>query len=195
MILYRSNFNLDVDLLDGIIEKVNGNEERLGKDGMYTTYFTEYVEEREEVIFAPHYKEAIGEGLSALGLQHRCSYVFDHWMQVYGEGNTGHDPHDHYCGKALVSWIHFVRPTSTKAMYFMDSDLNKTYPEQNQGDFIMFSPWMLHGVDPTPPEDARAIIAGNVYIKELVCPSNDSINLYYTFEGETSVCRQIDAVL
>ena len=195
MILYRSNFNLDTDTLDGLIDKVNGNPDRLGKDGMYTTYFTKMVEDREEVVFVDQYKEAIAKGLSYLGLQHRCSYVFDHWMQVYGAGNIGHPPHDHYCGQALVSWIHFARPTSTKAMYFLDSDNNKRYPQQNWGDFIMFSPWMLHGVDSVPAEDARTIIAGNVYIKELVCPSTDEINLYYTFDGETSVCRQIEAVL
>jgi len=192
MILWRTNFNLDEDILRGVIDKVNGNPDRLGKVGMYTTYFTKSVQDREEIIFAPHYRQAIGDGLSALGMQHRTGYTFDHWMQVYGEGNVGHTPHDHYTHQTLLSWVHFVCPT-TPAFHFIDSDHNKTYPEQNRGDFIMFSPWMLHGVDAS--DDLRAVIAGNVYITDLISPCDESINLYYTFEKGKAICNEISAVL
>ena len=181
MIIWRSNLKLDDDLLDEVIASVNDNPDLIGQKGMYTTYYVPSVYDRQEVEFAPHYKQILAEGLSALGLHHRCSYNFNHWMQVYGEGNVGHRPHDHYDIKVLVSWVHFVRPTSTKAFHFLDSSGNKTYPEQNEGDFIMFCPWQLHAVDPS--DDLRAVIAGNVMMNELVCHDNDETCKYHAFNG------------
>ena len=189
MIIWRSKLKLDDDRLDDVISSVNGNPNLTGLKGMYTTYYVPSVYDRQEVEFAPDYKKILAEGLSALGLHHRCSYTFDHWMQVYGEGNVGHKPHDHYGVKNLVSWVHFVRPTLTKVFHFLDSDGNKTYPPQNEGDFIMFCPWQLHAVDPS--DDLRTVIAGNVMMQELVCPDNEKTCEYHSFDGSTHTCKTI----
>ena len=194
MILWNTNFNLDEDILKDVVSKVTSDPQCEAADlGLHSTYFVPRIEDRAEVTFVEHYKNAIGEGLTALGLQHRCSYVFDHWLQVYGEGNVGHGAHDHYSNRTVISWVHFLNPSEDKAFHFIDSNHNKVYPQQNAGDFIMFNPWMLHGVEPCPA--GRYVIAGNVHITELVSPSNRTVNLYHTFDKETYICKEIDAVL
>lgn len=194
MILHHSNFSLDEDILSDVVSKVTNDPKCEAKDlGIHSTYFLPNINDRAEVVFVQHYKQAIADALSRLGLQHRCSYVFDHWLQVYGEDNIGHGAHDHFSNRTILSWVHFLNPSDKKLFHFIDSDHNKVYPEQNTGDFIMFNPWALHGVDPTPA--GRYVIAGNVHITELVSPSNKAINLYHTFDKETYICKEIKAVL
>lgn len=193
MILWRTNLELDEAILDTVIEAIDGNPRRIGMKGMFTSFFADTVNEREEVVFASQYKKVIADGFHALGIQHRSGYSFDHWTQVYSDGNVGHTPHDHYKPHVIVSWVHFVRPTSTPAFHFLDSNYNKTYPEQNPGDFIMFNSWALHGVDPS--KEYRAVIAGNVYLKDLVSPADIDISLHTHFEGDTFTQKQIKGML
>ena len=129
-----------------------------------------------------HYKQAISDALTRLGLQHRCSYVFDHWLQVYGEDNVGHGAHDHFSNRTILSWVHFLNPSDKKLFHFIDSDQNKVYPEQNVGDFIMFSPWALHGVDKVKTDGVnRTIVSGNIICNRYKELDHDPLSF---------VCRQ-----
>ena len=57
----------------------------------------------------------------------------------------------------------------------------------------MFNSWALHGVDPS--NEHRAVIAGNIYLNDLVSPDNEEVNLHTHFEGNTFTHKHIKAML
>ena len=179
MIIWNTNLSLDQQQLKETIAAIKSNKKNSTTENYYTTYFTQSILDREEIVFVDQYKKTIGEAMIAMSLYHRCDYVFDHWMQVYPGGNDGHAVHDHYMPTAIISWVHFVEPSKTSCFYFIDSMGNRIYPKQEAGDFIVFSPWQLHGVDGFDGDCERVVIAGNVYAKKIYSPDNGKDLIQY----------------
>ena len=169
MILWRSNLTLDESVLSEVI--THTKEVCPYADNTYTSYFIPNVHDRPEVKFVQQYYDLLEIVCSDMGLIHRTSYNFTHWIQVYDRGGI-HDVHDHFVPDTLFSWVHFVRPTNVKCFHFIDSEGNKTYPTQEPGDFIVFPSWAQHAVDPNETDDQRVVIAGNVNVVEMIKPSN-----------------------
>ena len=67
----------------------------------------------------------------------------------------------------FFSWVHFIKPSSKKCFYFVNHKGDKTYPEQNEGDFIIFPSWAAHSVDPNQDKDDRIVTAGNVFAETI----------------------------
>ena len=175
MILWRSNLTLDEHVLSDVI--THTKEVCLHENGVYTSFFISNIHDRPEVKFANQYNSIIEKACSDMGLLHRTSYSFTHWIQVYGKGGV-HDVHDHHLPQTLFSWVHFVRPTNVNCFHFIDSAGNKTYPTQEPGDFIVFPSWAQHAVDPNETDDERVVIAGNVSMIEMNKPaSTDPLKL------------------
>ena len=108
-----------------------------------------------------------------LGLYYRCDYYCDYWTQVYPATPAPlgtHFTHDHFSGVELFSWVHFLRPTSKKCFRFLDSHGASIYPEQKEGDFIIFPSWALHRVDANEEDEDRVVVAGNALAKSIQCP-------------------------
>ena len=163
-IIWYDNIPIDEELLSDTIENVLlGDQETRGGDKYYTSYFINSSNRSgPDTIFREYYNSILIRVLSDLGLHHRSQYSVGTWMQVY---NNGHNMrvHDHYHGGELVSFVHFVQPTDTKVFYFINSNGDKIYPdEQRKDDFIVFPPWLEHGVDVNNSDTNRAIISGNV---------------------------------
>ena len=165
-ILWHDNIPIDEELLSDTIDNIlSGDQEIRGEDKYHTSYFINMgTGNGADRIFDGYYNDIIVRVLTDLGLQHRCSYQVGKWMQVYTNDQSMRI-HDHYGGGELVSFVHFVQPIDTKVFYFYDSNNNKIYPdEQKKDDFIVFPPWLQHGVDSNNTDNQRAIISGNVML-------------------------------
>ena len=129
----------------------------------HTSYFIEDIYERPEVVFVDDMmnwcKDALTE-MSLIGRKgHRDRVGFNlHWCQVY---HGAHGEHDHFNAATLFSWVYFARPTKQKCFYFVKNG-EKYYPEQEPGDFILFHPSALHGIDECYEDETRVTIAGNI---------------------------------
>ena len=94
----------------------------------------------------------------------------------------------HFTGQEILSWVHFIRPTSKKCFYFIDGTGHHTYPHQHEGDFIMFPSWMMHGADPNTEDEDRCVVAGNIILHKIDSPRlvstshwvNENITLWET---------------
>ena len=143
-----------------------------------------------DIVDINDYNNIVDRVLVDLGLYHRSNCKVGTWMQVYTTGQNMRI-HDHYGGGELVSFVHFVQPIDSKVFYFYDSNNNKIYPdEQKKNDFIVFPPWLQHGVDNNKTTDKRAIISGNVMLNMMYKNQNmnyTKINYTKRVEGGESL--------
>ena len=165
-IIWRDNFSLDGDKLDKAIEDTLSIPECEVSGRYYSTYFIDDVNNQPEIVFEEEYTEVIHGFMKKMNLFKRVSFCFTHWMQLYSNIQSGHPIHDHFEWNSFFSWVHFVRPTEKSCFYFLDHDNKKVYPQQNPGDFIVFPPWALHGIDPCEEDGLRVTIAGNIGVSE-----------------------------
>jgi hypothetical protein len=141
-------------------------KEKYFHNGIYTSYFSE---DKTDFLFLENfYLDIIEKLLAEFGLLGRSACKLNYWIQMYNSDTMGHTVHDHFEGNQIISWIHFVSTPVEKCFYFLDSFGNKRYPEnQFSGDFLFFSPWMMHGVDKVKNKNIdRIIVAGNIHLTE-----------------------------
>ena len=181
-IIWYDNIPIDEELLSDTIDIIiSGDQEFRGGDNYYTSYFINSNNGNgADSIFQGYYNNIVDRVLVDLGLYHRSNCKVGTWMQVYTTGQNMRI-HDHY-GGGLVSFVHFVQPIDSKVFYFYDSNNNKIYPdEQKKNDFIVFPPWLQHGVDNNKTTDKRAIISGNVMLNMMYKNQNrDYTKIHYT---------------
>tara|TARA_B100000902_G_C27223803_1_gene871065 strand:- start:604 stop:1269 length:666 start_codon:yes stop_codon:yes gene_type:complete len=166
-ILWYDNIPIDEELLSDTVDNIlSGDKEFRCGDEYYTSYFRNSIDKSgPDTIFSEYYNNIINRASTDLGLFHRSEYQIATWMQVYITGNSMRI-HDHYYGGELYSFVHFVQPTDDNLFFFIDSNNNKIYPdEQRKDDFIIFPAWLEHGVEDNTGDDKRAIISGNVMLK------------------------------
>ena len=167
-IIWSTNFNHPDNEVDSCIESLEKLEVSPG--GVIHTSFYTPKEDRPESIWRDTYDAIITKALGDLGLLKRIDYMYNYWMQSYGNGEESHATHDHFSSVELFSFVHFIRPTSKKCFAFIDSDGKSNYPEQNAGDFIVFPSWSLHRVEPHRLDEKRCVISGNLSVKSIHCP-------------------------
>ena len=188
MIIWKTNYNIPKEEIDSLISDLKKDDRSFGKDiKFYSSYYLP-VSERPEKKITSVYNDIITKGSKQLGLFNRADLTVPFWMQVYPKDGGAHKFHMHFCGQEILSWVHFLRPSSKKCFYFIDSDGKQIYPHQNEGDFIIFPAWALHGVDPNTDDDDRVVVAGNVLLTRIEAPQissrsylvNDNIVLWET---------------
>lgn len=118
-------------------------------------------------ILIDFYDLKIKEAMKKFGLYHRSKYRWEMWIQIYDKNVGGHCEHDHFSGTGMISWVNFVQTPTQKCFYFLDSQNNKNYPDQDSGQLIFFPSWVSHGVDKTHSDGDRIVIAGNIHFEEL----------------------------
>jgi len=187
MILWSGNYEIEDDLIELVKSQIKDNQSSFDQTfKLYTTYFLSETSSRPEVIFLDYYAKIIQEMTKELSLYHRSQYSFPFWAQLYTNKSKRFEPHDHFSGSEILSWVHFLSDTTKKCFYFIDSDGNKTYPEQKKGDFIAFPAWTLHAADP-PSDKERIVISGNVSLS-MIQTQIDSFNYskcsYHKVEGK-----------
>ena len=111
------------------------------------------------------YQKIFDTILKDYGIYEGSTYYAQLWVQMYNSTTESHIPHTHYSGGEAFSWVHFIHTPKQKCFYFLDGDGKKHYPQkQKSGDFIVFTPWTPHGIDPVQQEDFdRVVAAGNVF--------------------------------
>ena len=177
MIIWKTNNLVSKDLIDSISSDVKKDIRFfLKKENYYSTYFHFPTEERPERKLSSLYNDIIRKGMKELGLLGRSDLEVFYWMQIYKKGGGGHGFHMHFTGQEIISWVHFLRPSSKKCFYFMDSNGEMTYPHQNEGDFIMFPSWMMHGVNPNTDDEDRCVVAGNILAYKINSPLYSSFS-------------------
>ena len=173
MIIWRTNHPLSKDIIDPIVLSLKNNDKacKYYKDFKFYSSFIVPLDERPDYQLASFYLNFLEkEAGSDLGLTGRVDVSVPFWMQIYVKGGGTHRSHDHFTGKEIISWVHFLRPSSKKCFYFLNSKGEKTYPIQNEGDFIMFPSWAIHGVDPHTDDEDRVVVAGNIIINHIITP-------------------------
>ena len=170
MILWSGNYVLDDSTVDGLVSQLKQLKTYSLKFNHWSSYYIDF-QDRPEAVLVDFYGEVLEKATSDLSLYHRSRYSYPFWMQVYQTANDSrHNHHDHFNGDTLLSWVHFLRPTEKKCFCFLDSDGNRTFPEQqNKGDLIVFPSWALHEVIPNESDTERVVIAGNVEFSFLSC--------------------------
>ena len=163
MILWKKNYKLDSILIDDLIFKLLDNDRSFDTNKKFhTSYFLDYGDKPENILHRK-YKKICNNISKDLGLNHRASLAFNTWMQIYTNESKLFLPHDHFSGNELLSWVHFVKEPEEKCFCFLDSRGNKTYPQVESGDLIVFPSWALHEASPPKSEGYRMIIAGNIH--------------------------------
>ena len=170
MIIWKTNNPIPKDTIDSIASKIKKDDRSFRKENnFYSSYYLPTSERPEEELTSV-YNDIIPEAAKKLGLFGRSTLSVPYWMQVYEKDGGSHGFHMHFTGQELISWVHFLRPSSKKCFYFIDSNGKATYPEQNEGDFIMFPAWAMHGVDPNTDDEDRCVVAGNIIVKKIDSP-------------------------
>ena len=160
MLMWETHKKMPIQLHNRLIKYINM------QDKFFTTYNGgEWFLEIDG--FLDYYKDLIHEMMLELGMW-SCKYQFQIWTQCYNNKTQGHEPHNHFSGKELISFNHILTPTKKRCFYFMDNDGNKIYPDkQDCGHFYAWSPWIMHGADPVEESDVnRLIVAGNIALTD-----------------------------
>ena len=176
MIIWKTNNNIPKDTIDPIVSDIKKDDRSFRKEENFYSSYHLPVKDRPEEKLSPLYNDIILEGVTKLGLSGRSDLTVPYWMQIYEKGGGGYGFHMHFTGQEIISWVHFLRPSSKKCFYFMDSNGEMTYPHQNEGDFIMFPSWMMHGVDPNTEDEDRCVVAGNIILDKIECPGLSSLS-------------------
>ena len=188
MIIWKTNKTIPKDTIDPIVSNIKKDDRSFRKEENFYSSYHLPVKERPEEKLSSLYNDIFPKALNRLGLSGRSNVSVAFWMQIYEKGGGGHGFHMHFTGNEIISWVHFLRPTSKKCFYFIDGDGNQIYPEQNEGDIIMFPSWALHGVDSNTEEEDRCVVAGNVILHKIDSPGlistshwvNENITLWET---------------
>lgn len=114
------------------------------------------------------YQKIFDRILKDYGVYETTTYYGHIWVQMYNSTTESHLAHTHYSGGEAFSWVHFIDTPKQKCFYFLDSSGKKHYPEQQKsGDFIVFTPWTPHGIDPVEEDGFdRIVSAGNVFFSQ-----------------------------
>lgn len=175
MIVWNQNINPNKNLLVKILEFINQDKFFNQSYNLYTTYYKD-----EGLVEIKNYYSSIIENLMKdLGLHHRSKYNWHYWIQLYNNTLNGHVSHDHFDGSVVLSWVHFIQVSGQKCFYFLNSKNDRYYPDyQSNGDFIVFPPWALHGVDKVKEKEFdRVTVAGNIILNYISCNKQNHISV------------------
>ena len=122
-----------------------------------------------EVKWLPRYEKIIKDVLDNMGVEKYSNYTFMYWAQLY-LNDCLHGVHHHFHEDVDISFVHFVR-VDKPLFRFVNRKGDYYIPKQEEGDLLWFPSWVWHEVIPNKSNKERFIIAGNINIKQMTCPS------------------------
>lgn len=129
---------------------------------IYTTYNKLLPSELNEQI-VNFYAPIVQKITKELNLFDRCSYIWDCWFQYYTQSNSHHEPHDHFQGHTILSWVHFIKTSRSPCFHFLKNQKPEKIQEEYDSSLIVFPAWALHAVLPClEKEETRLVAAGNI---------------------------------
>ena len=161
MIIWSANRKVDQSRLNGAVRYLKDSDSYDPKLNFHTSFYMNEEERPDQVFFGEYYNDLGREICDELFLTGRGEFNYETWMQLYTEHSQTFESHDHFSGNELLSWVHFIKIGEDKCFHFISADGKKMYPKQEEGDIIVFPPWIYHAADP-PSEGERVIIAGNI---------------------------------
>lgn len=163
MILWSGNFVIDESTIEPMVDKLKMIPKSYNHNFNHHSSFYLDAKDRPEECLHSFYMEILNQVTKDLTLYNRIKYNYPFWMQVYGKNTKSfHGQHDHFSGAEILSWVHFIRPTSKKCFHFVDVNGENVYPKQDKGDFIVFPSWALHKIDSNTSDEERVVTAGNL---------------------------------
>lgn len=165
--LWTDELILDKNKISDLKQQLKQNS-KYHREHHYTSYFTEDVYERPEIIFCEEYKQQIIKFLKSMNLLDSTTCNFEHWSQLYPAGSGyRHTDHTHFRFDNLFSWVHFVESTDELCFYFRDCNGEQHFiPKQSSGTFVVFPTWAIHGAKGNYSEKDRLVVAGNISSSE-----------------------------
>lgn len=124
-----------------------------------------------------YYSNLIESLVRVLGIYDNVEYSWHYWYQVYDKESKGHEPHLHFSGKEILSWVHFISVSNTQSFYFKTGDGDRKVLEEND-ELLVFPSWCIHGVEKFQSDDTRIVAAGNISLEFLNDPTGEN-NLGY----------------
>lgn len=176
---YYGNIKFPEQEVEQVIAELKRScEELIRRDEPLLSSYYLKEHQRPDKIWNKTYSKLHEDVVKRIGMYTTTQYQYQYWSQLYNK-DVGHGPHHHHRMKvanfsSILSWIHFIKPTETKCMKFLDCDGNEFYPpEQNAGDIIVFPSYQWHRVEPKKDIGGRFICAGNLIFKHLdIIPPN-----------------------
>ena len=167
MILWNNKEFIEDEFINSLVEELKTKPDCYNFEAnYYSSYFT-HPNERPEIKLNNFYNSIIQKASKDLSLYNRMQYVNEYWMQLYTKNGGVIDKHHHYSPNNIFSWVHFVKPTKEKCFYFLTPN-KKIYPNQEEGEFIIFPSFALHAVDVNMCDEDRVIMAGNVIVNNII---------------------------
>lgn len=177
MIIFKQNIPYPEQLKELLLED-EFSEKYFDRDRNISTTFEKSIDYKFLGEDAKKYYSSMMDSLmKIIGLYDYCQYDWHYWYQIYNKNSEGHDPHLHFSGKEILSWVHFISVTDCQSFYFQTGDGKKKVNEQD-GDLIVFPSWCIHGVEKFNSDNKRVIAAGNISLNLLSDPTGEN-NLCY----------------
>jgi|TARA_B100000073_G_C23366300_1_gene424980 hypothetical protein len=163
LLLYHRNINPPPEIHSFLKNNIERSELYDTNQEFYTSY------PRYEICsdIKPFYDTVIKRALFDLTISF-ANFKQHIWCQIYKPtGRSYHGEHNHW-GTTELSWVHFIK-TPDKACF---SFKNGQSPPQNDGDFIIFPSWVVHGISSFTEDCDRMVVVGNVELKNALYKSS-----------------------
>lgn len=173
MIIFRQKVPVSTEIKDLLLEKEFQDKYYDNKRNISTTFNSGIDYKQLGELSRQYYSNLIESLVRVLGIYDNVEYSWHYWYQVYGSESSGHEPHLHFSGKEILSWVHFISVSDKQSFYFKTGEGDRKVLEQDE-ELIVFPSWCIHGVEKFESSDKRIVAAGNISIEFLNDPTNEN---------------------
>lgn len=173
MIIFRQKVPVSTEIKDLLLEKEFQDKYYDNKRNISTTFNSGIDYKQLGELSRQYYSNLIESLVRILGIYDNVEYSWHYWYQVYDSESSGHEPHLHFSGKEILSWVHFISVSDKQSFYFKTGEGDRKVLEQDE-ELIVFPSWCIHGVEKFESNDKRIVAAGNISIEFLNDPTNEN---------------------
>ena len=173
MIIFRQKVPISTEIKDLLLEKEFQDKYYDNKRNISTTFNSGIDYKQLGELSRQYYSNLIESLVRILGIYDNVEYSWHYWYQVYDSESSGHEPHLHFSGKEILSWVHFISVSDKQSFYFKTGEGDRKVLEQDE-ELIVFPSWCIHGVEKFESNDKRIVAAGNISIEFLNDPTNEN---------------------
>jgi len=173
MIIFRQKVPISTEIKDLLLEKEFQDKYYDNKKNISTTFNSGIDYKQLGELSRQYYSNLIESLVRVLGIYDNVEYSWHYWYQVYDNESSGHEPHLHFSGKEILSWVHFISVSDKQSFYFKTGEGDRKVLEQDE-ELIVFPSWCIHGVEKFESNDKRIVAAGNISIEFLNDPTNEN---------------------
>ena len=173
MIIFRQKVPISTEIKNLLLEKEFQDKYYDSERKISTTFNSGIDYKQLGELSRQYYSNLIESLVRVLGIYDNVEYSWHYWYQVYDSESSGHEPHLHFSGKEILSWVHFISVSDKQSFYFKTGEGDRKVLEQDE-ELIVFPSWCIHGVEKFESSDKRIVAAGNISIEFLNDPTNEN---------------------